>query len=60
MYNYNSVSPCGTKGVDCCLDPSKYVHWDGNHLTESMDRYGITRGTLQDPCFRLVVSQLRT
>ncbi|VVA92903.1 unnamed protein product [Arabis nemorensis] len=39
MYNYNSVSPCGTKGVDCCLDPSKYVHWDGNHLTESAYRW---------------------
>ncbi|KFK44742.1 hypothetical protein AALP_AA1G297000 [Arabis alpina] len=48
MYNYNSVRQCGTKGVDCCLDPSKYVHWDGSHLTESTYRW-IAMGLLEGP-----------
>ncbi|VVA92658.1 unnamed protein product [Arabis nemorensis] len=54
MYIYNSVSPCGTKGVDCCLDPSKYVHWDGNHLTEYVYRriaVGLLEGPYTVPAF---------
>ncbi|KAL1204591.1 GDSL esterase/lipase [Cardamine amara subsp. amara] len=47
-YNYNSVSQCGTKGVYCCIDPSKYVHWDGFHLTESAYRL-IAVGLLEGP-----------
>lgn len=47
-YNYNSVTQCGTKGVDSCVDPTKYVHWDGFHLTESAYRW-IATGLLEGP-----------
>ncbi|CAA7015802.1 unnamed protein product [Microthlaspi erraticum] len=47
-YNYNSVTLCGSKGVDCCVDPTKYVHWDGVHLTESAYRW-IATGLLEGP-----------
>lgn len=47
-YNFNNGSQCGTKGVDCCTDPSKYVHWDGFHLTESAYRW-VAMGLLEGP-----------
>ncbi|XP_010478236.1 PREDICTED: GDSL esterase/lipase At1g28610-like [Camelina sativa] len=47
-YNFNSMSWCGTKNVDSCIDPSKYVHWDGFHLTESAYRW-IAMGFLKGP-----------
>ena len=33
-YNYNSSAPCGYPQASACDDPSKYVSWDGVHLTE--------------------------
>ncbi|XP_054777918.1 LOW QUALITY PROTEIN: GDSL esterase/lipase At1g28580-like [Prosopis cineraria] len=33
-YNYN-ISKCGDEGVNVCDDPSKYITWDGIHLTEA-------------------------
>ncbi|KAL0421624.1 UNVERIFIED_CONTAM: Acetylajmalan esterase [Sesamum latifolium] len=33
-YNYNSRRFCGSLGVPVCSDPSKYIHWDGIHLTQ--------------------------
>ncbi|ESQ33990.1 hypothetical protein EUTSA_v10009438mg, partial [Eutrema salsugineum] len=53
-YKFNSVRQCGTKGVDCCVDPSKYVHWDGFHLTESAYRWialGLLEGNYTVPAF---------
>lgn len=47
-YNFSNGSQCGTKGVDCCIDPSKYVHWDGFHLTESAYRW-VAMGLLEGP-----------
>ncbi|VFQ88515.1 unnamed protein product [Cuscuta campestris] len=37
-YNYNASVPCGVKGSTVCGDPSKYVSWDGIHLTEAAYR----------------------
>ncbi|XP_023645656.1 GDSL esterase/lipase At1g28580-like [Capsella rubella] len=48
MYNFNSISECGSRKVDSCSDPSKYVHWDGFHLTESAYRW-VAMGILQGP-----------
>ncbi|CAH8353512.1 unnamed protein product [Eruca vesicaria subsp. sativa] len=35
LYNFAADRPCGSEGVECCNDPSKYVSWDGIHLTEA-------------------------
>ncbi|RAL49692.1 hypothetical protein DM860_001983 [Cuscuta australis] len=37
-YNYDASVPCGVKGSTVCGDPSKYVSWDGIHLTEAAYR----------------------
>ncbi|KAF6172989.1 hypothetical protein GIB67_006365 [Kingdonia uniflora] len=34
LYNFDATKMCGSEGVPVCSDPTKYVHWDGNHLTE--------------------------
>ncbi|XP_057503532.1 GDSL esterase/lipase At5g03980-like [Actinidia eriantha] len=33
-YNFHPEKMCGDGGVRVCSDPTKYVHWDGFHLTE--------------------------
>ncbi|XP_049934574.1 GDSL esterase/lipase At1g28600-like isoform X2 [Nymphaea colorata] len=33
-YNFNSKVLCGQKGIKACDDPSRYVNWDGIHLTD--------------------------
>lgn len=39
-YNYNTAAACGSPGATTvCGDPSKYVHWDGVHLTEAAYKY---------------------
>ncbi|KAG1346437.1 putative GDSL esterase/lipase [Cocos nucifera] len=38
--------PCGDPGFTVCSDPSKYVSWDGLHLTEAAYR-AIARGLLK-------------
>ncbi|KAL0814743.1 hypothetical protein Bca101_071186 [Brassica carinata] len=57
-YNFNNGSQCGTKGVDCCTDPSKYVHWDGFHLTESAYRW-VAMGLLEATRFLLSTGHAR-
>lgn len=37
--NYNSNSFCGSSGTSTCKDPSKYINWDGIHLTEAMHKH---------------------
>ncbi|PSR84797.1 GDSL esterase/lipase [Actinidia chinensis var. chinensis] len=37
--NFNSDSLCGSKGTSTCNDPSKYINWDGIHLTEAMHQH---------------------
>ncbi|KAF3624650.1 putative sporulation-specific protein 15-like [Capsicum annuum] len=36
--NFNLNSLCGSPGTVKCNDPSKYISWDGIHLTEAMNR----------------------
>ncbi|KAE9591678.1 putative sinapine esterase [Lupinus albus] len=47
-YNYNVSAMCGSSGVISCDDPSKYVGWDGYHLTEAAYRW-IAKGILHGP-----------
>lgn len=38
-YNFDIYSTCGSpEASKACSDPSKYVNWDGVHLTEAMYR----------------------
>ncbi|XP_019426183.1 PREDICTED: GDSL esterase/lipase At1g28600-like isoform X1 [Lupinus angustifolius] len=53
-YNYNETAMCGSSGVISCDDPSKYVGWDGYHLTEAAYRWiakGILHGQYTTPKF---------
>ncbi|KAJ4752362.1 GDSL esterase/lipase [Rhynchospora pubera] len=34
-YNWNSSELCGMPNVSACHDPSRYIFWDGVHLTEA-------------------------
>ncbi|KAM3700473.1 hypothetical protein ACB098_05G099300 [Castanea mollissima] len=47
-YNFNTSATCGDPSVSVCDDPSKYVSWDGVHLTEAAYRW-ITNGLLEGP-----------
>lgn len=45
---------CGIEVVECCSDPSKYVNWDGVHLTEAAYRLladGLLKGPYAIPPF---------
>ncbi|THU62580.1 hypothetical protein C4D60_Mb01t06610 [Musa balbisiana] len=47
-YNYNFSRQCGSEGSTVCGDPSRYVHWDGLHMTEATYR-SIAIGLLHGP-----------
>jgi GDSL-like Lipase/Acylhydrolase len=47
-YNYNLTAACGLPGVSACSNPSKYINWDGIHLTEAAYRF-IATGWLKGP-----------
>ncbi|XP_024008673.1 GDSL esterase/lipase At2g27360-like [Eutrema salsugineum] len=47
-YNFTFGVKCGSKGVGYCDDPSKYVNWDGVHMTETAYRL-IAEGLLKGP-----------
>ncbi|XP_010540489.1 PREDICTED: GDSL esterase/lipase At1g28580-like isoform X2 [Tarenaya hassleriana] len=52
-YNYSPSRLCGD-GVPYCDNPSKYVNWDGFHLTEHAYRWiakGLLKGPYADPAF---------
>jgi len=34
-YNFNQSMKCGDPRVSACDNPSKYIGWDGIHLTEA-------------------------
>ncbi|XP_028766498.1 GDSL esterase/lipase At1g31550-like [Neltuma alba] len=38
-YNYNASALCGDPGALACEDPSKFISWDGLHLTEAAYRF---------------------
>eukprot|EP00262_Sarcandra_glabra_P009649 TRINITY_DN24131_c0_g1_i1.p1 TRINITY_DN24131_c0_g1~~TRINITY_DN24131_c0_g1_i1.p1 ORF type:complete len:385 (+),score=21.89 TRINITY_DN24131_c0_g1_i1:55-1209(+) len=47
-YNYNLSAKCGYYRSSVCDDPSKFVIWDGIHLTEAAYRH-IATGLLEGP-----------
>jgi len=47
-YNFTFSIKCGSKGVEYCSDPSKYVNWDGIHMTEAAYKW-ISEGVLTGP-----------
>ncbi|CAH8263875.1 unnamed protein product [Arabidopsis lyrata] len=47
-YNFTFSIQCGSKGVEYCSDPSKYVNWDGIHMTEAAYKC-ISEGILKGP-----------
>ncbi|KAJ6814430.1 GDSL esterase/lipase-like [Iris pallida] len=49
-YNNNVVISCGSKTSNLCDDPSRYVSWDGIHLTEAAYR-AIANMLLNDGSF---------
>ncbi|XP_019099258.1 PREDICTED: GDSL esterase/lipase At1g28580-like [Camelina sativa] len=53
-YNFTSFWQCGADVVEGCSDPSKYVTWDGVHMTEaaySLISEGILKGPYAVPPF---------
>ncbi|CAH8253801.1 unnamed protein product [Arabidopsis lyrata] len=54
QYNFNFTRKCGSVGVESCKDPSKYVGWDGVHMTEGAYKWiadGILKGPYAIPPF---------
>ncbi|XP_028774913.1 GDSL esterase/lipase At1g28610-like [Neltuma alba] len=53
-YNCGASKRCGSEGVKACDDPSKYISWDGVHLTEAayrlISRY-LLKGSYTAPKF---------
>ncbi|CAH8353508.1 unnamed protein product [Eruca vesicaria subsp. sativa] len=53
-YNFTIGVKCGLNEVECCNDPSKYVNWDGIHMTEAAYKWiaeGLLRGPYAVPYF---------
>jgi GDSL-like Lipase/Acylhydrolase len=51
-YNYSALASCGNRGSRVCLEPSKYVSWDGMHFTEAAYKvmaHGVLQGTYSSP-----------
>lgn len=48
LHNANFTVKCSEPGAVQCPDPSKYVSWDGLHMTEAVYRI-MARGVLQGP-----------
>ncbi|CAA2991686.1 GDSL esterase lipase At3g48460 [Olea europaea subsp. europaea] len=59
-YNFNVLFPCGSPPSTACDNPSKYINWDGGHLTEAMykvmTRLFIT-GAFCDPPWSHLISK---
>ncbi|XP_010478618.1 PREDICTED: GDSL esterase/lipase At1g31550-like [Camelina sativa] len=53
-YNFNFNTKCGSVEVESCNDPSKYVAWDGIHMTEAAYKSmadGLLKGPYATPPF---------
>ncbi|XP_010478903.1 PREDICTED: GDSL esterase/lipase At1g31550 [Camelina sativa] len=53
-YNFSFSQSCGSAGVKSCNDPSKYVAWDGIHMTEAAHKLmadGLLKGPYATPPF---------
>ncbi|KAL3646214.1 hypothetical protein CASFOL_011394 [Castilleja foliolosa] len=54
-YNYDYLNVCGSPSSRSCVGPSRFVNWDGAHLTEAMYKAisdGIVNGSFSQPPFR--------
>ncbi|KAJ0960933.1 hypothetical protein J5N97_001189 [Dioscorea zingiberensis] len=54
LYNYNSSCLCGELGSTVCIEPSRYVSWDGLHFTEAAYKIiaaGLLQGKYTNPPF---------
>uniref|UniRef100_A0A0E0LNY7 Esterase n=1 Tax=Oryza punctata TaxID=4537 RepID=A0A0E0LNY7_ORYPU len=47
-YNGNFTVHCSDPGATQCADPSRYINWDGLHMTEAVYRI-MARGVLDGP-----------
>ncbi|PON85275.1 Lipase [Trema orientale] len=59
-YNFDVFATCGTPSASACPTPSKYVNWDGVHLTEAMYKVVsdmFLRGTLTQPPFSYLLDR---
>ncbi|XP_002960664.2 GDSL esterase/lipase LIP-4 [Selaginella moellendorffii] len=55
-YNFSPRRKCGSPGVPVCVDPSKFVSWDGNHFTQKYYKLVVNlilSGKFVDPPFNL-------
>ena len=58
-YNFDLFATCGTPSAAACPNPSKYVNWDGVHLTEAMYKVVsdmFIKGTLTHPPFSYLLN----
>ncbi|XP_031091374.1 GDSL esterase/lipase At3g48460-like [Ipomoea triloba] len=52
--HFDIFTTCGSPGATSCDDPSKYINWDGGHLTEAMYKVvadKLLNGTFSHPPF---------
>lgn len=59
-YNFDYFHACGSPSSAACADPSKYINWDGVHLTEAMYRAmadAFLNGTYTQPPFGYLLSK---
>lgn len=61
--NFDLFETCGSPGTAAaasCPDPSKYINWDGGHLTEAMYKAvadKLINGTFCDPPFSYLIKK---
>lgn len=59
-YNFQASDWCGSKSSNSCSDPSKYINWDGVHLTEAMYKalyVSFLQGSFCHPPFKYLLSR---
>nr|GME13195.1 GDSL esterase/lipase At3g48460 [Ipomoea batatas] len=58
--NFDIFETCGSPHTTSCADPSKYINWDGGHLTEAMYKAvadELLNGTFCHPPFGYLLSK---
>ncbi|KAL8456639.1 hypothetical protein ACS0TY_034756 [Phlomoides rotata] len=59
-YNFNYFHACGSPASTSCSDPSRYINWDGVHLTEAMYKAmadAFLNGTYTQPPFSYLLTR---
>ncbi|KAK9995549.1 hypothetical protein SO802_020235 [Lithocarpus litseifolius] len=59
-YNFDVFTTCGMANVSACANPSKYINWDGVHLTEAMYKVVskmFLNGTFSHPPFSYLLDR---